>query len=131
MRSSSCLAGRNASNWQIVLLTKDAIDYVSALQVDINQYTSGNVQPLVTADALVAARSTQDFDICVIAVGGPALTAIQDACSTLGLSCESFSDFASWEASSNFGYIDAAGSTAAASYSEANTAASQATAAGW
>ncbi len=123
--------GRNAANLQIVLLTKDAIDYISALQVNINLYNGGNVQPLVTDDALFAANSTQDFDVCVIAIGGPAVTAINNACSTLGLSCESFSDFANWEASPNFGYINAAGSTASESYSEGNTAASQATAAGW
>lgn len=123
--------GRNAANLQIVLLTKDAIDYISALQVNINLYNGGNVQPMVTDDALFAANSTQDSDICVIAVGGPAVTAINNACSTLGLSCESFSDFANWEASPNFGYINAAGSTASESYSEGNTAASQATAAGW
>lgn len=123
--------GRNGSNLQIVLLTKDDTDYISALQVDINQYNSGYVQPMVTDDALFAARSTQDFNICVIAVGGPAVTAINNACSTLGISCESFSDFSTWEASPNYGYVNAAGSDAANSYSKANTAANQASAAGW
>lgn len=123
--------GLNSTGRQIVLLAYDTIDTISSLQIDINQYDAGYYQPLVTSDADFAARSTQDSSICVIAVGGPAVTAINNACSSLGLSCESFSSFSAWDSTPAYGYINADGATAADSYSLGNTAADQASAAGW
>ena len=59
--------------------------------------------------------------MCVIAVGTDAVNNIRDA--------ESYGSFADWVPGT--GYINAAGSDAYASYSMANTAAQDATSAGW
>ncbi len=124
--------GRNSNGKQIVLFTsRDSTSFVSALQANLNLRNAGYTQPLVSADRNFAATSTQYRANCVVAVGATAVSDIEAACSSMGLSCESFSDFASWEASSNYGFINADGSTAADTYSLTNTAASQATNAGW
>ncbi len=124
--------GRNSNGKQIVLFTsRDSTSLVSALQANINLRNAGYTQPLVNADRDFAATSTQYRANCVVAVGASAVSDIEAACSSMGLSCESFSDFASWEASSNYGFINADGSTAANTYSLTNTAATQATDAGW
>ena len=66
-----------------------------------------------------------------IALGGPAVSAIEEQCKENGLSCMGFASFADWESSPSFGYVSASGSTASASYKLGNSAAQQANTAGW
>lgn len=124
--------GSNGNGKQIVLLAKDNQDYISSLQISMNVIPG--YLPVVTSDAHFAARSTQDPDICVIAVGGPSVTAINNSCSGLGLTCTSSSNFSAWElnqTSGFYGYIDASGQTASDSYTLANQDAQSAQNAGW
>ncbi len=124
--------GRNGNGNQIVLFTsRDSTSFVSALQVNINLRNAGYTQPLVTADRDFAATSTQYRANCVVVVGASAVSDIEAACSSMGLSCESFSDFADWESSGSPWFINADGATTSDTYTLANTAATQATNAGW
>ena len=110
--------GRNSNGKQIVLFTsRDDTSFVSALQANINLRNAGYTQPLVTADRDFAATSTQYRANCVVAVGASAVSDIETALTNMGLSWTSFSDFAFWEASGTYGFINAAGSTAAGTYS--------------
>lgn len=123
--------GRNANSKQIVLLAGVAGDYISCLQMNINLQASGVMEPVVTADATFAAQAAQHPRICVIAVGAQAVSNIQSACSSLGLTCNSYSSFSAWEAGGSTGYINASGSTGTDSYNLGNSAASSAGSAGW
>jgi hypothetical protein len=106
--------GRNQNGKQIVLYAPDSVDYVSGMQIAINFYSDIRYMPVVTADADFAARSTQDPTVCVIAIGKAAGTRINNAASSLGLSVESFSNYSTWAASPNYGYIYANGYTGTA-----------------
>ncbi len=126
--------GRNSNSKQIVVLTGGGEEsYVSGLQIviDLANDDDDYSEPVVTSDADFAAQSVQSEDICVVALGGDAVTAIENACSSLGLSCKSFSDFSAWHSTTAVGFINCDGSTAASSYSLASTAAGDASAAGW
>ncbi|MGH8889622.1 MAG: hypothetical protein ACRDV3_07640, partial [Acidothermaceae bacterium] len=123
--------GSNSNGKQIVLLATENVDYVSSLQVDVNLYGSPYRQAMVTSDSDFAAQTTQNYSYVVICVGGPAVTAINNSASRLGIQCDSFASFSAWEASPNYGYVNCAGATRSQSYSEANTQAFDASQAGW
>jgi hypothetical protein len=72
------------------MLASTAEWYVSSLQVGINLYPTAYRQPMVVSDADFAAFSATDKMVCVMAVGGPAVTAIETAASGLGISPTSF-----------------------------------------
>ena len=101
---------------------------MSAWQIALEIYNDnkGYAQPVVTSDATFAAYCTQDTSVCPIAIGGPAVTAIENACSSLGLSCESFSSFEAWIESPNYGFVNCNGSDAYDSYSLGQSAATEA-----
>ncbi len=123
--------GRNSNGKQIVLLANSTVDAISALQIDVNLYSSPYDQPVSTGDHDFAARSTQDKTVCPIAVGAAAASALEASCSRLGLSCTSFATFAGWEASSDHGFINATGANRTDSDNMGNTAAYAASEAGW
>ena len=69
--------------------------------------------------------------VAVDTVGGPAVSAIETEASDLGIQCESFNSFSAWFDSPNLGFVNCNGSDAYDSYSLGNTAAKDASNAGW
>lgn len=124
--------GRNGQGRAIVLLAKTPGDFVSALQVDINQYNHGYMAPVVTADAEFAVRSTLDLGVCVIAVGNQAVIEMELRAQELKIGVHAHANVASWRYNHNRGdYVTADGRTGFESYSLANMAATQAHWDGW
>lgn len=125
--------GYNANGRRTVILVGSGAneDYASGIIIEQWYYSSPYPEAFLTADNYLAAQAATSPNNCVICVGSPAVTAIQNAANYYGLSLESFSSFSAWESSPNAGYINCAGSTAAQSYNLGLTAAQQAASAGW
>lgn len=125
--------GYNTNGKRTVILVGSGAneDYASGVIMEQWYYSSPYAEAFLTADSDLAAQAATSPAVCVICVGGPAVTAIQNAANYYGLSLESFSSFSAWESSPNVGYINCAGSDASQSYSLGLTAAQQAASAGW
>lgn len=108
-------------------------DYVSGIFVEQWYFTSPYNEAMLLADANIAAycAAIASKDYCVIALGEPAIMAIQNAASSLGLTLVAYEDFSLWESGAQPGYIDCAGTTGAVSYQEGLAAAQQSASAGW
>jgi hypothetical protein len=124
--------GYNANGRRTVILVGSRAneDYASGIIIE-QWYSIPYPEAFLTAANYLAAQAETSPNNCVICVGSPAVTAIQNAANYYGLSLESFSSFSAWESSPNAGYINCAGSTAAQSYNLGLTAAQQAASAGW
>lgn len=127
--------GTNSQGRRVVILVGDDKDYVSGLFIQQWLYDQANyVQAYLTRDAQVAVHSANlatNRQWCVVAMGGAAVSNLQSAAESDGVSLTEFTSFSAWESSSDKGYIDCSGATYLDNYNKGLTAVQQAASAGW
>jgi len=107
--------GRDSYGGRVMLLTQTDKDYASGLLLDQWCKNNGKTQVMVLADVVMAATSAAaGSELCVIAVGSPAVSAIEAENSGL----TPYANYADWYSgrTSSPGFINAAGATGYDSY---------------